>query len=100
VPFTVPLTPQLVKKLHEAARRRATPDEILGAEALERGLPSIPELTVAWMKGSRARLSMGAAAALGRPDALVIDFLHGETVELRPATAGIEITYTAADRRA
>jgi len=93
VPFTVMLPAEIVDELHEAARQRGMADEAVGAEALERGLAQLPELTVAWMKGSRFRLSMGAVAALGHPRALVIDVLGGNTLELLPATSGIEIRY-------
>ncbi len=96
--FTVELRPDVAEQLHEAARRRGLRDRELAAEAVERGLATLPELVVAWMKGSRARLSPAAATALGRPAALTIQVLGGDILELRPAGAagGVAVQY---DRR-
>ncbi|HEV2033837.1 MAG TPA: hypothetical protein VGU71_06510 [Candidatus Dormibacteraeota bacterium] len=73
IPFTVQLPIEVAEQPHEVAQVRGLMDEDLGADALARGLAALPELTVAWMTGSRARLSPAAVIALGRPEALAID---------------------------
>lgn len=93
VPFTVQLPIEIAEQLRDAAQLHGVTDEDLAVEALVRGLDGLPELTVAWMTGSRARLSPAAATALGRPSALAIDLLGGEFLELRPAITGVEVRY-------
>ncbi len=93
VPFTVQLPIDIAEQLRDAAQLHAVSDEVLAVEALVRGLDGLPELTVAWMTGSRARLSPAAVIALGRPVALAIDLLGNEFLELSPAITGVEVRY-------